>query len=124
MRAVIVYDGGGREDVTGRTVESIARTHFGKNATVRPIHSDLFNPPTTTWTVMEWKAQVNSYSVLGRIVTSNRGPGRPAKTSEGTSNVLVRRLPADVKAEIEAAAQAAGRTLSEEIAMRLTHPRG
>lgn len=119
MRATIVLDGGGRFQVSGRSVETIARTQFGKRATVRPVHDDLLNPPTFTWTVVEWRPKVDAYMTLGRIVVDNadaprRAPGRP--------RMVERRIPigfpADVLADVEAAAKAAGSSISAEVIRR------
>ena len=119
MRARIIVRGQ-TEDVTGRTVESIARTHFGRDAEVIPEHSELFDPPTTTWTVVSPAPHPGSgRPVHGRIVTDNRGPGRPVKPRAGTADVLIRRMPLALKAEIESSARGAGRSLSEEIINRL-----
>lgn len=119
MRARIIVRGKVTE-VTGRSVESIARTHFGRDAEVTRDHSELHDPPTTTWTVST-PAQYpgGGRPVHGRIVTDNRGPGRPAKPREGTADVLVRRMPATLKADLEMAAKSAGRSLSDEILHRL-----
>lgn len=118
MRAQIARDGHDRQDVTGRTVDSIARTHFGKNAVVRPVHDDLVDPPTTTWTVIEWwpeDAGGNTYSVLGRIITTNRGRGRPSTHPvPRTEKVLLRLTPAE-KRQLASMAQSSGRSVNDEI---------
>lgn len=119
MRATIVLDGGHRFRVTGKAVESIARTQFGKRAVVTPVHDDLINPPTMTWTVMEWKPKCSAYAVLGRIVVDNldaprRAPGRP-RTVERRIPIG---FPADVLADVEAAAEAAGTSISAEVVRR------
>ena len=68
---------------------------------------------------MEWVDAVNAHSVLGRIITDNaetpkRGRGRP--------RTVERRLPigfpADLLAELESAAEAAGTTITAEVIRR------
>ena len=119
MRATIILDGGTREQVTGRTVESIARTRFGRRATVRRRHDDLIDPPTTTWTVMEWVDAANAHSTLGRIVTDNPEPPKRGRGRPRVSDVrIVISIPSVLLAEIDAAAQAAGRSRAEEIRQR------
>jgi hypothetical protein len=115
-----ILDGGEPRDVRGRSLESIARTHFGRDAEVRCEHSDAVEPGVVRWTVLRPTLGGSAYTIIGRIVTHpDRSPGRPAKPTEGTSNVLVRRLPDDLKAELEQAARTAGRSLGEEIIRRL-----
>jgi Arc-like DNA binding domain len=123
MRARILLPGGDYKDVTGRTAESIARTHYGRDAQVRQEHSDLINPSGTRWTVTRWVEAVNAHSVIGTIITwpTRPGPGRPQKHGEPMVRVPLR-LPESVHAEVAATATEAGRSVNDELVTRVTRP--
>lgn len=122
MKARILRGGpdGTDLDVTGRTIESIARTRYGRDVQVRQEHSDLTDPGVIRWTVTRWVEAANAHSVLGTIVTwpTRPGPGRPPKHDEPTVRFPLR-LPKSVHAEVTATAATSGRSVNDEITRRV-----
>ena len=118
---VTVIEGGVSRPERGRSLESIARRVFGRDAEVRPEHSEVFAPEVAIWTAT--RTDHHGTHVLGKIVTGPRVNGRPRITD---TRIIVG-VRADTLADIDKAAADAGITRSEEarrrLARRVTAPR-
>ena len=55
-------------EVRGKSVESIARTHFGRRVEVQREHDDAWKPTVIRYTVLRYDKRLNANHVLGIIV--------------------------------------------------------